>query len=1466
MNPRRNGLRLAIAITATTTAFAMASGHVSYAQDINLEQLNAALTDLEALAPVPNDLVVTEILPDTTSYDNYEFFEVHNTGSQPVTIGAGEYSFSYSYSDSIDTTQDKALSLGSDVTVATGETIVVWIEYSTSTVNTAALSDQNFRDFYGMDSSIRIFRATGQAGLANGGDRGIRVLYNGEVSSWSHYPAGSAAVQKGIDFALPRTGEQAAVAIHTQVDPTPGIVTVDQLLPGGVDEPVDPPASTDPIFDSQTSPTSAAPLILTELMVNSTNIETADGFEYVEISNTTAAPIDFSDYTLNYLYPQDEFTNTNAAVWAATPSDTIIEPGKSLIFWIKNGSNDALTVADFNTEYGTNLVADKDIVEVKSGGMANGSARGMQIQTNTGEIVNRGYYNMAGASDVAANRGLQYAVDPSDLSKQKLLGNGAPTPGATDKSQIPHPLQPVVADTSAPKVTDNTIKSVNPAEPFVFSFAVTDDTQVRTVTLHIKSSADQAARDINLTVSEGQYKWELPAADITGKSWFEYSLSISDGTHTTNTDPIKVGVEGANTDPVLLNLEENQWVNGTTDIIGASNNFGDKVEMLIDAAPVAATSSLPAAPTFAMEVTQTDVFFRNGILAGGEELLIFDKGTYANTETVSTEVPLYHINADGTLTVSVYAGTKAAPAIDLNENNDDFQIRNLRLVLPDGRTLTPIGIDDSESWISMGDSTGKHDYVDATFQIPSDAFTGVAHAWDTTKVSDGEHRVRVARTDGQFVERTVRVDNTGPILDVTGVAEGQELRGTVDINATATDAGAGLKNIETLLDGERVELPFTTGSLALEKGSHTLVVRAEDEVGNRSEETINFTTPEEIPISGDFGPTNNQVVSAGDVTLNARATDPNGDAVDMTFLEADTPSLDSGRVRMSSGTVSDAATTDRSEAVNLTREDVEKLAGTDGLGAEVATDSALPYQLFEVDASDELADDTQLRVNWAGAADSKAQIILYALKDGAWVELDRHRTGETMEDFTLQGTVSAADFAVDGTITLLVQHSEGFAGADLSTRDSAIEEANLEDVPRSEYDFTLAWESDTQYYNEEFHEHQKNIHDYVLAQRENKNIQFLFHTGDVVDDFDQPAQWEAADPEYRRLDEAEMPYSVLAGNHDVGHQSNDFTEFSRYFGEQRYNDNPWYGESYQDNRGHYDLFSAGGVDFINVAMGWAPDDDAIAWMNEVLAKYPERVGIINLHEFMLTTGGLGPIPQRILDEVAATNPNVRMIMSGHYHDAYQRTDSFDDDGDGVPERTVTSMLFDYQGLPEGGLGYLRLMHFDNEGQKMMVRTYSPSLQDYNSDEASLMGPVDNPNVYQDFDVSYEQLGIKPEGRTLKSDSFSADFLTSNEIGSASDTPSGDIASVVWKDVAEGRHSWYVRTEDPYGGVEVSAVQSFIAGEEALENDISSGSSSGNNSGFWAALGGFVAGAAALAGAVITFVPGIWDYVMNAFKR
>ena len=157
---------------------------------------------------------------------------------------------------------------------------------------------------------------------------------------------------------------------------------------------------------------------------------------------------------------------------------------------------------------------------------------------------------------------------------------------------------------------------------------------------------------------------------------------------------------------------------------------------------------------------------------------------------------------------------------------------------------------------------------------------------------------------------------------------------------------------------------------------------------------------------------------------------------------------------------------------------------------------------------------------------------------------------------------------------------------------------------------------------------------------------------------------------------------ALVDHHVVGHLSGDYTSFSKYFGEDRYNQNPWYGESYQDNRGHYDLITVDGIDFIMLYMGWGIGDQEIQWMNDVLAKYPERKAILNFHEYLLASGGLGEEPQRIYNEVVAVNPNVCMVLSGHYHNAQTVVSQFDDNHDGVNDRNVYQMLFDYQGLSQ----------------------------------------------------------------------------------------------------------------------------------------------------------------------------------------
>src|SRR3546814_16965936 len=124
-----------------------------------------------------------------------------------------------------------------------------------------------------------------------------------------------------------------------------------------------------------------------------------------------------------------------------------------------------------------------------------------------------------------------------------------------------------------------------------------------------------------------------------------------------------------------------------------------------------------------------------------------------------------------------------------------------------------------------------------------------------------------------------------------------------------------------------------------------------------------------------------------------------------------------------------------------------------------------------------------------------------------------------------------------------------------------------------------------------------------------------------------------------------------------------------------------------------------------------------------------------------------------MDEVVATNPNVFAVTSGHYHDAFTRLDEFDDDKDGVADRTVTSMPFDYQGLHEGGLGYLRLLHFDNQGERIIVRTYSPSLDDSDSDDPTMT------QDHQEFEIPYATAGITQVQKTPAPDASRAKAQT-----------------------------------------------------------------------------------------------------------
>ncbi|MDK6302866.1 hypothetical protein QP140_09890, partial [Corynebacterium sp. UMB9976] len=94
------------------------------------------------------------------------------------------------------------------------------------------------------------------------------------------------------------------------------------------------------------------------------------------------------DYQLHYLYILNDLTITSSAEWPMEPHDAVVEPGKTVVVWVKNGPNDNLTAEDFAKNYGVN-VEDLTLVEVHSAGMANGGPRCMELRTRTGEKVHR---------------------------------------------------------------------------------------------------------------------------------------------------------------------------------------------------------------------------------------------------------------------------------------------------------------------------------------------------------------------------------------------------------------------------------------------------------------------------------------------------------------------------------------------------------------------------------------------------------------------------------------------------------------------------------------------------------------------------------------------------------------------------------------------------------------------------------------------------------------------------------------------------------------------------------------------------------------------------------------------------------------------------------------------------------------------------------------------------------------------
>lgn len=282
--------------------------------------------------------------------------------------------------------------------------------------------------------------------------------------------------------------------------------------------------------------------------------------------------------------------------------------------------------------------------------------------------------------------------------------------------------------------------------------------------------------------------------------------------------------------------------------------------------------------------------------------------------------------------------------------------------------------------------------------------------------------------------------------------------------------------------------------------------------------------------------------------------------------------------------------------------------------------------------------------------------------------------------------------------------------------------------------YTIAWMSDPQHYSKKFPEMYYAMTSFLRDHRKEMQLSYVINTGDLVHNTDLDSEWNVADAAQAMIDE--IPNGVLAGNHDVLDPIG-YKTFCERFGEKRYRDKPWYGGSFENNRGHYDLLTIGETDYLFVYMGYGPTQKAFQWVYDVFRAYPDRVGILCLHDYYTKEQTLSQDGKKWHDRVVAKSPNLYMVLCGHKYGAYCFPESFDDNGDGTEDRTVYQMLFNYQAsLQDGGGGYLRLMQINEAEGTMHNLTYSPYIGDFNR--------FDDPNnreEYYPFDEQNEEFTL-----------------------------------------------------------------------------------------------------------------------------
>ena len=289
--------------------------------------------------------------------------------------------------------------------------------------------------------------------------------------------------------------------------------------------------------------------------------------------------------------------------------------------------------------------------------------------------------------------------------------------------------------------------------------------------------------------------------------------------------------------------------------------------------------------------------------------------------------------------------------------------------------------------------------------------------------------------------------------------------------------------------------------------------------------------------------------------------------------------------------------------------------------------------------------------------------------------------------------------------------------------------------------FALAVLPDTQYLFDADSADPEPLRETFRYLTEHRDVVFMTHLGDVTEHGTEHEIGLASEC-FRRLD-GRLPYSVLAGNHDVsGDDQRGSTAYLKAFGPSRFATMPTFAGASPDGYNSAHVLTAGGRQWLVLALDWRISDAGLAWAETVLKKHHRLPAIVTTHDLAYSddagTAALSDHGRRLWDRLIRKHDQIFLTLNGHYWPP-GRTVLKNDAG-----HDVHVHITNYQDRYYGGAAMIRLYGFDLARNTIDVETFSPwflskrptSRTPLEAETLELTGPADRFSLAIDFEQRF----------------------------------------------------------------------------------------------------------------------------------